>query len=77
MIAWTASRSVPGSEASSAATISLSVLAPRISPRSSSSSRRASVLVRLPLCPSATIPPCRRFRVTGWEFSHLFAPVVE
>ena len=67
---------LPGSAASIAAMISESVLACRSAPPSVIWSRRAPVLVRLPLWPSATSPPLRVL-VTGWALSHLLPPVVE
>ncbi len=52
----------------------------RTSPRATSDSAasRASspVLIRLPLCPSAT-PPSPVCRKVGWAFSQLLEPVVE
>ena len=37
----------------------------------------SAVLVRLPLWPSARLPPVSRVRKDGWAFSHVPEPVVE
>ena len=72
-----------GSPASSAVTSAVSVVLPRASSprrwlpyRSATRSTSSAVLVRLPLCPSATVPAAVGPSV-GCAFSHVEPPVVE
>ena len=56
--------------------ISLSTVVWKIDPRSSSSSRSAAALVRLPLCAMA-ICPLAQSTVSGWALPMFDEPVVE
>ena len=69
-------RSAAPCSAISAAITSVSEVERIDTRRASSSSRRAAVFVRLPLCPSATVRP-PAWRTTGCAFCHTVEPVVE
>ena len=72
----TASASEPGCSQMSAAITSVSDVVSSRTPRSASSVRSSAVLVRLPLCPSATVRPWR-CRMTGCVLGQRDDPVVE